>query len=144
VQHPAGLTPNMENRTMTEAVGMGSTNGRQKPALPYQDVRLVKLCAAYAGSIAEVDALCEPFYRSVDGGEVVRPKVETIMSRGHRLQALIASCPARTEEGLKAKARAMIACLGHREAIEDPDTTLARELAADVLRILGGDVRGIR
>jgi hypothetical protein len=116
-----------------------------KAALPYQDVRLVKLCAAYAGCRAEGDALAEPFYCSVDSlADAVRPKVDMLVDRGHRLQALIASSPARTEEGLKAKARALLASLGEQDAIEGPQTTLARGLAADVLRIVGGDTSGIR
>lgn len=125
---------------MTEAVGLVGTGGASTKEKAIPDVRLVRLCAEYVGKSAELTALCEPWYFCVDGPPgTLEPRIRDLVDHGHRIQAIIAACPAHSSEGLKAKARALVASLSPAEPLEDCRTTLARGLAADVLRILGGD-----
>lgn len=98
------------------------------------DARLIRLCALWTKTTAEIEAIWSPFHASHDSpSPAAQERSDELGERKWRIEDLIARVPAHAAEGRQAKARVLLGMLGAPCQYDEPREVMARSLAADVL-----------
>jgi hypothetical protein len=105
------------------ATGAGTAQAEQL------DGELLTLCREFEANDVEFDRLCDD---EADGHDV-HQQIRASVDRCHEMRGLISDIPARTPEGLRAKAQVALIEFGVDDDAVDNSKWIARSLARDVL-----------